>query len=208
MDIITRIKNIIANLYSKKTFRILLAIIFLAFVLKHYSSIPENIKKNDGINIFSPSKIKNKIEEETILKQQEREEIKKKTISNKKEEIYNIELAKNKLALEKLNNIKTPAKQATKKTAPITNNISRNGDLVVVDMIVSDEKTNDILMKVDELSILINDDPQNIFAKYVVNKKAGDLVIIPIKNIVPNQQIPANNFVYKLTIKNITNLNK
>ncbi|MDD2839684.1 MAG: hypothetical protein PHY80_00960 [Rickettsiales bacterium] len=208
MDIITKIKNTLINLYSKKMFRMLVAIIFLAFAFKHYSSIPKKIEKNPtAVDIFSVNGIKNKIEKETFLKQKKERELKEKIlIKRKKEKINNINTDNIKSIP---NNSTNTLSKAIGQATTNSKTVARNGDLVIIEMILFDEKITNVINKINEMPILINDDEKNVFAKYVKNKRVGYSTIIPISNVIPmDKGTPATKIAYKITIKNIKSMGK
>jgi len=211
MDIITKIKNILMDLYSKKIFRISCAIIFLVLVLKHYSSIPENIKKNDDLlSMFSISKIKSHIEKETLLKEKKQKELKQKKLISEEKSKKIITPSENiKKTLDSISNI-----NASKNIENINQNIkyqtksiARKNDLVIAEMIIFEGKESNVVNKIDNMTILINDDKQNVFAKYLENQKVGYSVVIPVSDIVPiDKSLLTTNINYKITIKTIRSL--
>lgn len=207
MDIITKLKDILMSLYSKKPFRIIFALIFLAFIIKNYSSVPKNIKTNENLtNIFSINKIKDRVEKETFLKQKKQEKIKQQNALSKNEQkLINPDTDISKI----LNDVSKTAslKNTTKsiKTEKIkSKKVANEGDLVIVEMVIFDGKTNNTISKINEMPILMNNDEKNVFAKYVKNKKVGFSTIIPITDIMPmSKEVPTVNIAYRMTIKSI-----
>ena len=55
------------------------------------------------------------------------------------------------------------------------------------------------------MSILVDENHKN-FAKHLQDKKVGDVVIITIKDILEENDIPDTKTFYKMTIKEIKNL--
>jgi hypothetical protein len=200
MDIIIKLKNIILNLYSKKIFRISFAILFLAFVLKNYSSAPKNIKKikedKKISSIFSLNKMGQEVQKKAFIKQEQLKEIKQSKLIKEKEI--------NKISKTTLEHQLSKNKQ----NIFVMKSTSQNGDLVIAEMILFDGDLKNIMSKTNEMPVIINNDKQNIFAKYLKNKKVGDSVIIPISNFITNQQLPTNKIFYKLTIKSIRSFPK
>ena len=174
MDIITKIKEILFELFSKKIFRLAVGLLLFVFVIRNYTSISDNITKfkNDhNINSLSVSTIKNSIDNEILKENQKRQEVIKR---------------------KKTQNIKYPE-------------ITPNTKVFVVEAIIFNETENNVVFKMDEMSLLVDENHKN-FAKHLQNKKVGDVVIVPIKDIIEEKDIPDTKTFYKMTIKEIKNL--
>lgn len=174
MDIITRIKEILFELFDKKIFRFAVGLLLFVFVIRNYTSISDNITKfkNDhNINSLSISGIKNSIDNEILKENQKRQE----AIKHKKTQ-----------------NIEHPE-------------ITPNTKVFVVETIIFNETENNVIFKMDEMSILVDENHKN-FAKHLQDKKVGDVVIVPIKDILEENDIPDTKTFYKMTIKEIKNL--
>lgn len=188
MDIITKLKNILINLYSNKAFKIFFAIIFVVFILKNYSSVPQHIEKiKDKEKVLSIRQIKEKMEVEAILKQKKQEQIAK-NIATKNE--------------TKGTETKADSQKLSLNNVGISKDIAQDGDLVTIEMVLIDTSSNKIITKVDEMPVIINNDETNIFAKYLKGRKVGSSVAIPISEFA-DQPLPTNTMLYKLTIKSI-----
>lgn len=174
MDIITKIKEIIFELFDKKIFRFAVGLLLFVFVIKNYTSISDNITKfkNDhNINSLSVSSIKNSLDSEILKENKERQKV----IKHKKTQ--NIEYPK----------------------------IMENTRVFVVETIMFDTTEGNVVFKMDEMPILVDENHKN-FAKHLQDKKVGDVVIIPIKDIIEQKDIPDTKAFYKMTIKEIKNL--
>lgn len=174
MDIITKIKEILFELFDKKIFRVAVGLLLFVFVIRNYTSVSDNITKfkNDyNINSLSISGIKNSIDNEILKENQKRQE----AIKHKKTQ-----------------NIEYPE-------------ITENTRVFIVDSVMFSETEDNVIFKMDEMSILVDENHKN-FAKYLQDKKVGDVVIVPINDIVEQEDIPNTKAFYKMTIKEIKNL--
>jgi hypothetical protein len=198
MDMIDKIKDFLINIYSNKFFRITFITAVLFLILKHYSSVPEYIKNVKNNNFFV-EKIAHKMEKEAVLRQKQ-QEIPKKLNKN----IPNINIDEENIITEKVNE----RNKELNANSNINNNlIVKNGDLIMIEMILFNKEISDIISKVDEIPVFINDDSSNLFAKYFKNKRVGYSVIIPLSELA-DQKIIDSQMFYKLTIKNIQNIGK
>lgn len=186
MNIINKIKNNIFGLFQNKVFRTLLMILFMVFIIKNYTSVFKNInnfKKENNLNSLSVAEIKNSIDTRIVKNKRKEEKEKEK---EKQEKITREKQA------EIMKNVKIPE-------------ITENSRIFIIDFILFNKNEKNILTEMKDMQILVANNNTNPFAKYLRGKKIGEIVIIPISEMV-DQKLPKTDIFYKITVKNIKKL--
>ena len=83
--------------------------------------------------------------------------------------------------------------------------ITENSRIFIIDFILFNKNEKNILTEMKDMQILVADNNTNPFAKYLRGKKIGEIVIIPISEMV-DQKLPKTDIFYKITVKNIKKL--
>ena len=151
-----------------------------------YATIPmKYMWMNDEDVVADYKKIKEEEEERKLKEYEERQ----RNIEKEKEKQEKITREKQ---AEIMKNVKIPE-------------ITKDSRIFIVDFILFNKNEKNILTEMKDMQILVADNNTNPFAKYLRGKKIGEIVIIPISEMV-DQKLPKTDIFYKMTIKNIKKL--
>ena len=162
----------------------------MVFIIKNYTSVFKNInnfKKENNLNSLSVAEIKNSIDTRIVKNKRKEEKEREKEREKEKQE----EITREKQA-EIMKNVKIPE-------------ITENSRIFIIDFILFNKNEKNILTEMKDMQILVADNNTNPFAKYLRGKKIGEIVIIPISEMV-DQKLPKTDIFYKITVKNIKKL--
>lgn len=189
MDIITKLKKLLENLYSNKAFKILFLSLFILVVVYKYSNIKDGIKtissnkeSMDELNIPKKINIIKKTQDNFItevaikkkekledMKKIEKEELKKEEEENKKN--------------EKIAKLKEEFKSESKKNSYTL----KSGDIANVKMIITDGDNYDINIEAMNLPMKVNNDENNMFGRKLLGRKVGEVVLITFREFLEDK---------------------
>lgn len=185
METINKTKKKIDSFYSNKIFRFVFFVACIVLVIYNYSNIkeginPKTIGKNSNLDI--PQKIN------TIRKAQDiifaETKVQSENNEKKQEEIENIKIVEqyNKMEQEKSQK-RTDAlrKEFTTSTAKKNSRKLVIGDMAEVKMIVTGGDNFNIPIEPIVMSVKVNKQKENIFGRYLIGKRVGEIVNIPLK---------------------------
>lgn len=190
-----KVKNKISSLYSNGYFKFIFFIIVLALILYKYSSITDRISSLPDIKIKStedaePQKVNtikklqvlpSVVYEEAVQKKEEKaERLKKEEEMRKVRETAMLELEKQAEQYKKEFSKNKPNPKAR---------IVKYGDTVDFKMLITSGDNFTQTARPVDLSIKITRDKENKFAKFLVNKRKGQVVIIPFKDFVDRKML-------------------
>jgi len=194
MDIITKFKRMLEDLYSNKVFRVLFFALFIILVIYKYSNVRngiETIVDNpniiEGVNV--PKKIsvirktQNTLIAETEANNKEKEEREEKI--KKLQEIEQQKAEQKKKREEKIEELK---KEFTSKTSR-SSYILKSGDVADVAMLITNGDNYNLNIEPIKMPIKIDNRKNNIFGRKLIGKKVGQVVVIPLKDFLEDKSL-------------------